>query len=65
MPLPLAIARAMRIRRQLNAARAGGSSAAQLLLLAERGLWHRYKPAAQTIARFPRLQALLHSRGWL
>jgi hypothetical protein len=66
LPLLLAIARAVRIRRQLDAALSRGSlPAEQLQALAQLNLWHLYKQAARSIARFPHLDALLRTRGWI
>jgi hypothetical protein len=66
MPLPLAIARAVRIRRELSSSLADGRlPAEQLHLLAILRCWHGYKDAARSIARFPLLYRLLSSCRWI
>ncbi|MCP9841405.1 hypothetical protein KBY93_12285 [Synechococcus sp. J7-Johnson] len=66
LPLPLAIARAVRIRRELSASLADERLPAdQLHLLAVLRCWHGYKDAARSIARFPHLYRLLSSCRWI
>lgn len=64
--LPLAIARAVRIRRELSASLTQDRLPAdQLHLLATHRCWHGYKDAARSIARFPLLYRLLSSCRWI
>ncbi len=66
VPLPLAIARALRIRRELSASLAEDRlPAEQLHLLAILRCWHGYKDAALSIARFPLPYRLLSSCRWI
>jgi hypothetical protein len=66
LPLPLAIARAVRIRHELRASLAQDRLPAdQLQVFAILHRWHGYKDAARSIARFPLLYRLLSSCRWI
>jgi hypothetical protein len=62
--LPLALWRAVRIRRELRTYRGQlGLGGDQLQRLAQLRLWHQYRDAAAVIARLPGLDRFLRGRG--